>query len=175
MIRLYLSCALLLFCLNTHAQTRTTKKQGGYMSLRGGPSFKDGTTKAIASVSVGFSDNNTFGIGGGFGYINYDRPYIPLTADISFFGIPGKISPVIIAQAGYGVYNYTTNYTVGRGGFTGSLNAGVGFPLKGKNKIIITAGYYTYGFTTTTKINNGATQKVASKDNRLAVTFGFKI
>lgn len=152
-----------------------SKKQGGYMSLRGGPSFKDGAAKAIASVSVGFSSNNTFGIGGGFGYINYERPYIPLTVDISFFGIPGKISPVIIGQAGYGIYNYTIGYTVGRGGFTGSLNAGVGFPLKGKNKIILTAGYYTYGFITTTKINNGASQKVTSKENRLAVTFGFKI
>lgn len=175
MIKLYLSCALFLFCLNTHAQTRTTKKQGGYMSLRGGPSFKDGTTKAIASVSVGVSNNNIFGIGGGIGYIDFEKPYIPLTADISFFGKQGKVSPVIIGQAGYGVYNYTTAYTVGRGGFTGSINAGVGFPVKGKNKIIVTAGYYTYGFITTTKINNGASQKVASKENRLAVTFGFKI
>lgn len=153
-----------------------SKKQGGYFSLRGGPSFKDNTVKGIASISVGFSDNYTFGIGGGFGYINFEKPYIPLTVDISFFGKPGKVSPVVIGQAGYGVYNYTTRYIVGRGGFTGSLSAGIGFPIRGKNKIIITAGYYTYGFTTTTSIYNGSnTQKTSTKENRLAVTIGFKI
>lgn len=152
------------------------KNKGGYMSLRGGPSFKDNTVKAIASISVGFSDNHTFGIGGGFGYINFEKPYIPLTVDISFFGIPGKVSPVIIGQAGYGIYNYTTAYTVGRGGFTGSLNAGVGFPVKGKNKIIVTAGYYTYGFTTTTNIYTGTnSKKTSTRENRFAATFGFKI
>lgn len=152
------------------------KKHSGYISLRGGPSFKDNTVKGIASVSVGFSSNSTFGIGGGFGYINFEKPYIPLTVDVSFFGKPGKVSPVVIAQAGYGIYNYTTAYTVGRGGFTGSLNAGVGFPVKGKNKIIVTAGYYTYGFTTTTSIYTGSnSKKTSSKENRFATTFGFKI
>lgn len=165
-----------IFVLTASLCSAQSKKQGGYFSLRAGPSFNDNTVKAIASVSVGFSDNNTFGIGGGFGYINFEKPYIPLTVDISFFGIPGKVSPVIIAQAGYGVYNYATAYTVGRGGFTGSLNAGVGFPVKGKNKIIVTAGYYTYGFTTTTSVYTGSNQKKTStRENRLAATIGFKI
>lgn len=167
---------LLIFISASILCSAQSKKQGGYFSLRGGPSFKDNTVKGIASISVGFSDNNTFGIGGGFGYINFEKPYIPLTVDISFFGVPGRVSPVIIAQAGYGVYNYTTAYSVGRGGFTGSLNAGIGFPVKGKNKIIITAGYYTYGFTTTTNVYTGSNQKKTStRENRFAATCGFKI
>lgn len=166
-----LSTLLLFAVLITNAQA---KKQGGYVILRGGPSFKDNTVKGIASISVGLSNNNIIGIGGGIGYISFEKPYIPLTVDISFFGKLGKVSPVILGQAGYGVYNYSTAYVVGRGGFTGSLNGGIGLPFKGKNKFIVTVGYYTYGFVTTSKINNGATQKTTSNEGRFAVTFGFK-
>jgi hypothetical protein len=173
MKKITMFCLFLFVATTSRAQS---KKQGGYFSLRGGPSFKDNAVKGIASISVGFSDNNTFGIGGGIGYINFEKPYIPLTVDISFFGKPGKVSPVIIGQAGYGVYNYTTTYTVGRGGFTGSLSVGVGLPMKGKNKIIVTGGYYTYGFTTTTNVYTGSnSKKTSSKENRFAATIGFKI
>jgi len=165
------SLLLLAIALTTIAQNN----QSGYVVLRGGPSFKDNTTKGIASISVGLLSKGTVGIGGGFGFINYEKPYIPLTIDISFFGKPGKVSPVIIGQAGYGVYNYSSIYVVGRGGFTGSISAGVGLPVKSKNKFIVTVGYYTYGFTTTTKGQNGTSMRTASKDNRLAATFGVKI
>lgn len=149
------------------------KQQNGYVSLRGGPSFHDNGAKGIASISVGLLSNYTFGIGGGFGFINFEKPYIPLTFDISFFGKPGKVSPVIIGQAGYGVYNYTTNAAVSRGGFAGSINGGIGLPMKSKNKIIVTAGYYTYGFTTTTTGSNS--KKLTDSENRFALTIGVKI
>ena len=161
---------ILSFCANAQS-----KKQGGYVSLRGGISFKDNTVKGIASISVGLLNNGTFGIGGGFGYINFEKPYIPLTVDISFFGKPGKVSPVVIGQAGYGVYNYSTAYVVGRGGFTGSINGGIGLPIKHKNKFIFTVGYYTYGLTTTTNAYSGNNAKsVSSKESRFAATFGLK-
>lgn len=163
---------IMLFAITSFSQS---KKDGGYVCLRGGASIKDNATKGIAAISVGLLSNGAVGIGGGFGYINYERPYIPLTVDISFFGKPGKVSPVVIGQAGYGVYNYSSTYVVSRGGFAGSLSAGVGLPVKGKNKFLITVGYYSYGFTTTSKVQNGATQKTSSKDNRLAATFGIKI
>lgn len=162
-----------LFTLSVLLCAAQKKQQHGYLVFRGGPSFKDKTTKAIAVVSVGVSNNNVFGIGASIGYINYEKPYLPLTLDLSFFGTPGKISPVIIGQAGYGVYNYSTAYAVGRGGFTGSINAGIGFPVKNKSKFILTAGYHSYGFSTTTRING--TKKVNTRDNRLAITFGIKI
>lgn len=162
----------LLYAIIINAQS---KNQNGYIILRGGLSFKDGSAKGIASISVGMAKNKTVGIGAGIGYISFDKPYIPLTVDISYFGKPGKVSPVIIGQAGYGVYNYSSAYVVGRGGFTGSINAGVGLPIKSKSKFILTAGYYTYGFSTTTNVYAGNNaKKINSTENRIAVTFGFK-
>lgn len=162
----------LLYCIITNAQS---KNQNGYIVLRGGLSFKNNAVKGIAAISVGMAKNKTVGIGAGIGYISFEKPYIPLTVDISYFGKPGKVSPVIIGQAGYGVYNYSSAYVVGRGGFTGSINAGIGLPIKGKSKFILTAGYYTYGFSTTTSAYTGYNAKTTtSRENRLAVTFGLK-
>jgi hypothetical protein len=166
----FITLLLLAFSISAIAQ----KKQYGYLSIRGGPSFKDGAIKGIASVSVGVSNNNIFGIGMSLGYINYNKPYIPLMADISFFGKPGKVTPVIIGQAGYGIYNNTTALSVGRGGFVGAINAGIAFPVKGKNKIIFTAGYYSYNFITYTTIYS-TSKKVSTRENRIAATIGFKI
>lgn len=130
----------LLSCLTAAAQ------KGGYFSLRGGMAFKDELSKGIAHMSIGVSPNHVFGVGAGIGYIDFDKPYIPLTVDISFFGKPGKISPVIIGSAGYGVYEYTSPYSTVKGGFTGSLNVGVSLPVKKYTKVFATAGYSIYGF-----------------------------
>jgi len=161
MKKLTSSVLLFVLALTSIAQS---KKQSGYVCLRGGMAFKDD------GVS-----NGTFGIGGGFGYISFDKPYIPLTVDISYFGRPGKVSPVIIGQAGYGVYNYSSAYVVGRGGFTGSISGGIGLPMRHKNKFIFTVGYYTYGFSTTSNVYSSSNSKtIDSRENRFAATFGFK-
>jgi hypothetical protein len=169
----YIFLIKILSLLLVNAQTLSAqKKQHGYMCLRGGPSIENGQAKGIGSISVGVSNNNVLGIGAGIGFINYDKPYIPLTVDLSFFGKTNKVTPVVIGQAGYGVYNYTTSGFVGRGGFTGSINGGAGFPLKQKNKVIVTVGYYTYNFVTTA---TGTSKKTYSKDNRFAITIGLKV
>lgn len=148
------------------------KKQNGYFSIRGGVAFKD-ETKGIGHISVGVSNNKAFGLGLGVGYINFEKPYIPITADISFFGKPEKISPVIIGSAGVGVYN---GYSKIRGGFTGSLNIGVAFPGRKSNKFFITAGGAIYSFTggssTTTAQGN---ETFESSIKMATVTAGFKI
>lgn len=92
--------AMLIISIPAFAQ----KDKGGYFSVRGGAAFKSDITKGIAYMSIGVSPNHTFGVGAGIGFIDFDKPYIPLTIDISFFGKPGKISPVVIGSAGYGVY-----------------------------------------------------------------------
>lgn len=147
----------------------------GYFSLRGGASMKGDQMKGIVSISVGASNNSAFGIGAGIGYINFEKPYLPLTIDMSFFGKPGKLSPVVIGQAGYGVYNYTAAYIVSRGGFTGSLSAGLAVPVNRKDKFIFTIGYYTYNFISTTRYPGAGIKKIGSNENRIAVTVGFKI
>lgn len=161
---------LLLFPAFAFAQSK-----GGYFSLRGGAAFKDDITKGIGHISVGYSDNHIFGIGGGIGYINFEKPYIPLTVDLSFFGKPDKIAPVIIGSAGYGIYNYSRYGTSVRGNFTGSLNAGVSFPVKKYTKVFLTGGYAIYSFkgganiiTTSENIRLGESVKM------FTVTGGFK-
>lgn len=159
-----------LFC---HAQQ---KDKGGYFSLRCGVAVKDDQTKGIAHMSIGVSPNHIFGIGAGVGYIDFDKPYIPLTVDISFFGKPGKISPVVIGSAGYGVYKYNTPYFTVKGGFTGSLNVGGAIPVKGNTKLFLTAGYAIYSFNGGKNIQtSGSSYQAESNVKMFTVSAGFKI
>jgi hypothetical protein len=162
---------LLLICISASAQ----KTPGGYFSLRGGAAFKE-ETKGIAHMSVGFSPTRVFGIGAGVGFIQFDKPYIPLTVDMSFFGNPYKISPVIIGSAGYGIYEYNTGYNKVTGGFTGSLNLGVSFPVKKYTKMFLTGGYSIYIFSGGQNIMTGNDNiKAESSIKMFTVTAGFKI
>lgn len=163
---------LLVISLPVIAQKKTHK---GYFSLRGGLAVKDDTNKGIANLSVGLSPTDGVGIGAGIGFIDFDAPYLPLTADISFFGKRGKVSPVVIGSAGYGVYNYGNSYATVRGGFTGSINAGIAFPVK-KNKVFFTGGYAVYSFTgTTNRATTGGSIKAKDDIKMLTVTAGIKI
>lgn len=138
----HLLFVLLVTSLSAYAQK---KEHHGYFSIRGGIALKDDMNKGIANLSLGLSPSDGVGIGAGIGYINFDAPYLPLTVDISFFGKRGKVSPLIIGSAGYGVYNKSNSYVTVRGGFTGSINAGISFPVK-KNKVFFTGGYSVYNF-----------------------------
>lgn len=166
----------LAFFFTTVFANAQTKDKGGYFSLRGGMALKDDYKKGIAHMSIGVSPNHIFGVGAGVGYIDFDKPYIPLTVDISFFGKPGKITPTIIGSAGYGVYRYASAYVNVKGGFTGSLNAGVAFPLKKYTKLFITAGYAIYGFNDGKNIQtSGASYYQESNVKMFTVSAGFKI
>lgn len=160
----------LLFSLSATAQ------KGGYFSLRGGAAFKDDLRKGIAHMSLGYSHNHIFGIGAGIGYIDFDKPYIPMTVDISFFGKPGKISPVVIGSAGYGIYEKTNPYFTTKGGFTGSLNVGGALPVKGYRKLFLTVGYALYYFNGGENVQTtGSTYKAESNIKMFTLTAGFKI
>lgn len=152
------------------------KDLGGYFSLRGGMAFKDDLKKGIAHMSMGVSPNRIVGIGAGIGYIDFDKPYIPLTVDISFFGQPGKVSPVVIGSVGYGVYSYNTLYSEVKGGFTGSLNVGLSMPVKKFSKFFVTGGYAIYSFTGGSNVAvNGNDIRSQSNIKMFTITAGFKI
>lgn len=165
--------ALLVFFITVAS---AQKDLGGYFSLRGGMAFKDDLKKGIAHMSMGISPNHIIGIGGGIGYINFDKPYIPLTIDISFFGKPGKVTPVVIGSAGYGIYSYNTPYSEVKGGFTGSLNVGLSMPVKKYSKFFVTGGYATYGFKGGSNVAiNGNDIRSQSNIKMFMITAGFKI
>jgi hypothetical protein len=167
-------CCLLLFI--SIANIAQSKNKGGYFSLRGGVAFDQGATKGIGHLSIGVSPNHIFGVGAGVGIAKFDKLYIPLTADISFFGKPGNISLVVIGSAGYGVYKYVTPFFTVKGGFTGSFNAGVAFPVKGYTKLFLTAGYAIYSFSGGQNIQtSGVSYKSESSAKMFTITAGFKI
>jgi len=149
------------------------QEKGGYATVRGGVSLYRGSNYFTGRVSVGVLKNNTFGIGGGFGLIKFDRPYIPLTIDFTFFGAPDKVTPIIIGQAGYGIYNDNLAYTTQRGGFTGGFSGGISFPAGKKNKIYVTGGISVYSFTTHTQVG-GSTKKARTSVSHLEITGGLK-
>jgi hypothetical protein len=169
-MKLYLLPIVLLISVFASAQ----KKSNGYISLQGGAAFKE-QTKGIAHLSVGVSNNSAFGLGLGVGYINFEKPYIPFTADISFFGKPGKISPVVLGSAGYGIHNYSKYGNVTRGGFTGSIKVGIALPTGGASKFFLTGGYSIYSFTGKRDIGmNGDGFRADGNIKMLTVTGGFK-
>ena len=134
----------------------------GYASLSGGLSFKD-ETKSVFNLSAGFMpDGSTVGFGAGVGLINYGNPYIPITAEASFFGKPDKISPLVIGKAGYGVYSGPNNT---RGGFTASVNGGISVPA-GKTKALLMLGYSSYSFNM---------NLVKTRESRVSLCLGLKI
>jgi hypothetical protein len=165
--------SLLLFAAITiSAQT----KQPGYANISGGIAFIDNAPKALGHVSAGVSPNHTFGVGAGIGFVAIDNTYIPLTIDISFFGKPGKITPVIIGSAGYGIYKKVNPYFITKGGFTGSLKAGISLPAKTNTKLLLTGGYAIYSFTGGQNIQtSGYNYKAQNRMEVFILTLGVKI
>lgn len=165
--------SLLLF-VTTAISAQT--KQPGYLSISGGAAFFDDKPKVMGHISAGVSPSRTFGIGAGIGFVDIDNTYIPLTVDISFFGKPGKISPVVIGSAGYGVYKKTNPYFTVKGGFTGSLKAGIALPAKKYTKLLLTGGYSIYSFTGGQNIStSGNSYKAKDNVKVFTVTLGVKI
>lgn len=171
MKQLLLSLALL-----TTASAFAQKKQPAYFSLRGGAAFVESSPKAIGHISFGASPNRAVGIGVGIGFIHIDKPYVPLTIDISFFGKPGKISPMIVGSAGYGLYNNSNPYFTTKGGFTGSLNAGIALPARKATKFFIMGGYSIYSFTGGSNIQTTGVSYKAKGDLKVfTATLGVKV
>jgi hypothetical protein len=168
----------LLFALSMFAflSTSAQKKKPGYFSMRGGAAFIDDGYKGIGHISFGASPDRTIGIGAGIGFVHIDKLYVPLTVDISFFGTPGKISPIIIGSAGYGLYNNKNTYFTTKGGFTGSLNAGIALPAKKSTKLFLTGGYSIYSFTGGQNIQTaGSSYKAKDNIKVFTITLGVKV
>lgn len=164
---------LLLISFFVEAQT-VHKKQPCYLFLKGGFFQKD-EPRGLANISIGALKNKEFGIGFGVGFIGFEKPYIPITLDLTYFGKPGKITPVIQAQAGYGIYSYQSANALINGGFTGTVSAGVALPSK-KSKFILLVGAQTLHFTTQTSGTGSiAAKTIGSNETGVIVTFGIKI
>jgi hypothetical protein len=170
MKRLLLSLALLITA-STFAQ-----KAPGYFSIRGGAAFVEDAPKAIGHISVGASPDPAVGLGIGIGFIHVNKLYVPLTIDISYFGKRGKISPIITGSAGYGIYNEKNTYFTTKGGFTGSLNAGIALPARNSSKFFVMGGYSIYSFTGGSNIQTtGTSFKVKDNVKAFTITLGVKV
>lgn len=169
--RVLLTYAILLTSVNLFAQ-----KTPGYFSMRGGAAFLEDAPKGIGHISFGLSPKRTVGMGVGIGFVHIDKLYVPLTVDISFFGTPKKVSPIIIGSAGYGLYNNKNAYFTTKGGFTGSLNAGIALPAKKSTKFFLLGGYSIYSFTGGQNIvTSGYTYKAKDNIKVFTLTLGVKV
>lgn len=166
----------LLFVLLVISLPAIAQKTPGYFSMRGGAAFLEDNPKGIGHISFGLSPNKSVGIGAGIGFVHLDKLYVPLTVDISFFGKPDKISPIVIGSAGYGLYNNKNQYFTTKGGFTGSLNAGVALPARKSTKFFLMGGYSIYSFTGDRNIQTSG-YSYNAKDNIkvFTATLGVKI
>lgn len=132
--------------------------------------------KGIGHISFGLSPNKAVGVGVGIGFVHVDKLYVPLTVDISFFGEPKKISPIIVGSAGYGLYSNSNPYFTTKGGFTDSLNAGIALPAKKSTKFFLMGGYSIYSFTGGQNVAMSGISYKAKENIKVAtVTLGVKI
>ena len=104
----------------------------GYLQVYGGLSrSNEATTKGVAGVSGGPRLGDAFGLGVGIGFIQFTKPYIPLTVDLSFIPTQKKLNPMAGVKAGYGIFKYDPEIgTTVRGGFVGTVFAGITLPGK---------------------------------------------
>jgi hypothetical protein len=167
---------LLTIAVITSLTAASQNKTPGYFSMRGGAAFLDDAPKGIGHISFGASPNRTIGIGAGIGFVHINKLYVPLTVDISYFGTPGKITPIIVGSAGYGLYNNKNAYFTTKGGFTGSLNAGIALPAKKSTKFFLMGGYSIYSFTGGQNVQTaGYTYKAKDNLKVFTITLGVKI
>jgi hypothetical protein len=156
---------LLILC----STTCTAQLRKGYLHMHGGLSrSNETTTKGILGFSGGSRLGNAIGVGFGIGFIQFEKPYFPLTVDLSLIPTGKKVAPIAGIKAGYGIFNYqpTTTTTV-RGGFVGSAFAGITLPgIKLRPNIMIGGTRYSFKSTYQNKT-------AASDDKRIFVAIGF--
>lgn len=140
--------------------------QKGYYHFYGGLSHSKDNDKGFGGISFGPKINKDLGLGGGISYIGFEKPYIPVTLDLTLLVKSKKVVPIGGIKAGYGLYNYTTRVGTVRGGFTGTLMAGASFPTA-KIRTTVTAGVSRYSFNSTL-----LRRKVSSYDDRIFLAIG---
>jgi hypothetical protein len=151
---LFLICFLLPLCAFS---------QKGYLHLYGGYSPKDHDGAALFGFSAGGKLNRSLALGAGISSTIFDKPYFPLTLDLTVLEPQKKVSPIAGVKVGYGIYNNDKE----RGGFTGSLFGGISVPVANfKTNLMI--GVTHYSFTSTLP---GI--KLKKNQDRLTFTLGF--
>jgi hypothetical protein len=155
---------LLLFPIFCPAQLKKS-----YLQMYGGLSWSnEATTKGIVGLSAGPRLGDAIGVGVGVGFIQFEKPYVPLTIDLSLIPTLKKINPIAGAKAGYGIFNYEpSSGTTVHGGFVVSAFAGVTLPGR-KLRPNITLGGTRYSFK-----ENHQSKSVITDDKRIFAAIGF--
>lgn len=147
----------------------TTAQEKGYLHGYAGLSrSNEATTHGVVGLSGGLKMGNVFAVGAGAGFIQFEKPYIPVTFDLSLIPTNKKINPIAGVKAGYGFFNYHPSSTeTVRGGFVATAFAGITLSHV-KFKPNITAGGTRYTFK-----SSYLTKKVGTDDKRGFIAIGF--
>lgn len=132
------------------------KKSKGYLSITSSLHFKSQTDPGFGGlVSGNLQVSKEFFAGVQLGALKLpytDGVYVPLQAKFtiapSFHS--NKVSPVMLIEPGYGIYNKTYHYYAGsyteEGGFTFFAGAGILLPVSARGGLMLAAGYSSFGF-----------------------------
>ena len=128
----------------------------------------EATTHGVVGLSGGLKMGKAFAVGAGVGFIQFEKPYIPLTIDLSLIPTNKKVNPIAGVKAGYGFFNYHPSSTeTVRGGFVATAFAGI-MLSRVKFKPNITAGATRYTFKSSYQ-----TKTIGTDDKRGFIAIGF--
>lgn len=128
-----------------------SQKKEGYFALTVGANFKANTDPAFGAYLSGNGQIGPgFFIGAEIGVVklpDLDGVYLPLLSRFTLIPRkdPKKLSPMILLQPGYGIYEKTVSNIKTEGGFCFYGGAGVAFPGQGKGRGYLTVGYSLFG------------------------------
>ena len=122
-----------------------------------------------ARLSGGFNLSNFALLGIGIGVTKFKelpKVYVPVFATISIADFTKRISPMVVLETGYGIYNQKISRGITReGGFTFFGGGGVAIAASSKLNLSLSVGYAHYGFET-----EGINSSIKGPGFRITVT-----
>jgi opacity protein-like surface antigen len=134
------------------------------------PEHYKAVVSARLSGGVNVSNLALIGIGVGVTKFNeFKKVYVPVFGTITVADFTKRISPLVVLEPGYGIYNEKvrvgTRTVTREGGFTFFGGGGVAIAASSKANISLSVGYAHYGFET-----GGVNSSVRGPGFRFTVT-----
>jgi hypothetical protein len=143
---------VLLFAITTMAQRRSRGFLSGTFQVDA-PEYYKPVISARLSGGINLKNLALVGIGVGVTkFKEFKKVYVPVFGTITVADFTKRVSPLVVLEPGYGIYNEKIrvgNSTLTReGGFTFFGGGGVAIAASSKANLSFSVGYAYYGFNT---------------------------